>query len=380
MSASSRTSVRRLSYAAVVTLVAVGAAGCGGSSTSGASASSTSSTSGNAARPAATSDGKVTVSNCGKDVTYPAPVTRLFANDGNIISIALAAGARPQLTAVSSLERDKEVIGLKFPGQLDGLNVVNAKYPTIENIVAATPQVVFAGWGYGFSESENLTPDTLAQHNIATYLLSESCRSGDGTKRGTMNPWDAVTFDITNIGALTDHADTAKKSVEELTTRRQALEKLPKPDKAPVVFLFDSGSDTVFSSGSFGAPQAIIEAAGGTNAIADVQDTWTKVTWERLTTAKPDLIAFVDYPPQTYQQKIDLLKSNPASKDLAAVKEGRFVNLPYAMWTSGPLNIDGAEYLRKAMESYGLVPKSDLTPGLDLKALPSLPGNEWLTK
>lgn len=321
----------------------------------------------------------MTLQNCGKEVTYKTPVKRLFANDGNIISIALAAGARSELVAVSSLERDKDVIDLKYPGQVDGLNVVNAKYPTLENIIAAQPEVVFAGWNYGFSEAKNLTPDTLATHDIDTYLLSESCRS-EGTMRGIMDPWEAVTTDITAIGALTGHADQAEKSVTDLTARKAALDKLPKPDKAPVVFLFDSGKDTIFSSGSFGAPQAIIETAGGKNPLEDVKDTWTSVSWERIATAKPDLIAFVDYPPQTYEEKIELLESNPASKDLEAVKQKRYVNLPYAMWTSGPLNIDGAELLRKGLEAYDLAPNSGLNPGLDITKLAKLPGNDWLKK
>lgn len=351
-------------------------AACGSSASPGASGSTSPAPAGTASIRSA--DGKVTLTNCGQEATYAAPVRKLFANDGNIISIALAAGARAEISAVSSLERDKDVIALKYPGQLDGLNVVNAKYPTLENIIAATPQVVFAGWGYGFSEAKNLTPDTLKGHGISTYLLSESCRSGDGTKRGTIKPWDALAGDIAAIGALTGHDDVARAAVEDIAQRRAALGALPKPDKAPVVFLFDSGKDTVFSSGSFGAPQAIIEAAGGTNALSDVSNTWTKVAWERLTAADPDLIAFVDYPPQTYDEKVALLRANPASAHLKAVKEGRFVNLPYAMWTSGPLNIDAAEHLRQGLEHYGLAPKSSLRPGLDLTKLADLPGKGWL--
>ncbi|CAB0544408.1 iron transport system exported solute-binding protein [Corynebacterium diphtheriae] len=48
------------------------------------------------------------------------------------------------------------------------------------------------------------------------------------------------------------------------------------------------------------------------------------------------------------------------------MKQNRFINLPYAMWASGALNIDGAEHVRKGFERFGLVPSSDIKPALQL--------------
>lgn len=321
---------------------------------------------------------QVTVTNCGEEVTYDAPVERLFVNDGNIISIALAAGARDNITAVSSLQRDEAVLKLKYGSLVDDLTIVAPKYPSLENVVAAEPEVMFAGWNYGFSESKGLTPELLADKGIGSYILSESCRSGDGTTRGTMNAWDAVDTDLKNIGEITGHSETAEGVAADIVARRDALQTAPQAAEPPVIFLFDSAQDEIFTSGYYGAPEAMITTAGATNATSDVKDTWTQVSWERLATADPDIIAFVDYPSQTFEQKVEALTANPASKDLTAVTEQRFVNLPYAMWTSGPLNIDGAELLRAALEHYELQPVSGIEPALDLEAL-DLPGNDWLT-
>ena len=112
-------------------------------------------------------------------------------------------------------------------------------------------------------------------------------------------------------------------------------------------------------------------------SVTVIEDTWTNVNWERLATANPDVIALVEYPGQSYQEKIDALKSHPATKDLTAVKEERFVNLPYAMWTESPLNIDAAEYLRKAFEKHGLAPASDVSTHLEMPA--DLPGRDKLS-
>lgn len=341
------------------------ATGCGGGASSTGSAS-----------PEA---GTITLENCGKQVEYPNPVTKLMANDGNIISIVLAAGAKDQLTAVSSLQRDKDVIAMKFGDDVvNGLNQVSPEYMNLENIIAANPQVVFAGYGYGFSDEKSTDPDSLAQRGYKAYSLSEACRSDEGSKRGTMDAWTALDTDIRNIGAMTGNKEQADKTADAITKRRKEIEALPKPEKQPTAFLFDSARDGIYSSGKFGAPQAMMDSAGIKNVLDDVEDTWTQVSWERLAAADPDIIFFVDYPPQNLEEKIEALETNPASKNLKAVKEKRYVNLPYAMWVSGPLNLEGTEYIRMAMEHFGVAPKTDIKSDLDLTKLDSLPGNEWL--
>src|SRR5699024_5121021 len=154
----------------------------------------------------------------------------------------------------------------------------------------------------------------------------------------------------------------------DIEQRLDTLQSAPPAEDEPTVFLFDSGTKDVLSSGSFGAPQAIIEAAGGRNALEDVDDTWTSVSWERLATAKPDFIVFNDYGEQTFQEKAEVLRNNPATKNLPAVQQERFLNIPYAAWVSSPLNIDAAEQLRAALEHWDLVPDTDIEPVHDVRA------------
>ena len=321
--------------------------------------------------------GQVTVTNCGKELTLPSQAKKMYVNDGNIIALALAAGGAKEITAVSSMGRDVPILKAKYGAEtVDGLNDVSKDYPTLESILANTPDLMVAGWNYGFSEGE-ITPDILSEKGIHSYVLTESCRQEDATKRGIVDPWEAVRTDITNLGTITGHSDVAKAAVDDMDTRLKAIQGAAQPEKKPVVFVFDTSVQDVLTSGKYGAPQAIIEAAGGTNATADVEDTWTNVDWSRLATANPDVIALVEYPVQSYQEKIDALKAHPATKDLPAVQEERFVNLPYAMWTESPLNIDAAEYLRKAFEKHGLAPASDVSTHLEMPA--DLPGRDKLS-
>lgn len=316
----------------------------------------------------AAGSGEVTVTNCGAEETFPSPAERIYVNDGNMTSMLLSLGAQDQIATVVGLERHREALTTVY-----GKDVIEALPDagvdtsiSLEHVIAQKPDVVVAGWNYGYREENNLTPDGLKAHDIAPYVLSESCRQADG-KRGTMPPWEALETDITNLGEITGKVDEAKRVNEDIAKRLKALEEAPQAKEAPTVFLFDSASKDVFTSGAFGGPQAIIEAAGARNGAEDVKDTWTRVSWERLVASEPDYFAFVEYPAQSYEDKVKALRTNPATKDLTAVKEGRIINLPYAVWTSGPLNIDAAEALRKALEEADLVPASDIEPQLDLE-------------
>lgn len=312
--------------------------------------------------------GETTVTNCGAEETFPSPAQRMYiAGDGNLLAMVLRLGAQEQIAGVSGLSDSQQVLSTAYGKDVvDALPVATTDYPTMENVIAHRPDVMLAGWNYGYTEEKKLTPDTLKGHDIAPYVLSESCRQAGGA-RGTMPPWEALSADLENLGRITGREDEAEEAVADIEKRLTDLEEAPQATQPPTVFLFDSGTKEIFTSGSFGGPQAIIEAAGAKNATADVKDTWTSVSWERLVKSEPDYFAFVDYPGQSYEDKVKVLRSNPATKNMAAVKEERFVNLPISAWTSSPLNIDAAEHLRAGLEEEGLVPASRIRPQLDLQ-------------
>ncbi|MGB3769897.1 MAG: ABC transporter substrate-binding protein [Rhodococcus sp. (in: high G+C Gram-positive bacteria)] len=315
----------------------------------------------------ATADGpSVTVTNCGQEVRFPAPAAGMFVNDGNMVSMVLSLGAQDSVAAVSSVQRDEQTLRRHYGDAVDELTSVSTTYPSRETVLAQDPDVMVAGWNYGYSEEKNITPASLRADGIAPYILTESCRQEEGrSARGITEPWDALRTDLTNLGTITGREDDAARAVEDLDDRLAALAAAPKAERPPVVFLFDSATDTVFTSGRFGAPQAILDAAGAVNAVADLDDTWTAVSWERVAAADPDAIVFVDYPPQTFAEKVALLQARPGISELEAVREQRFLNLPYALWTSGPLNVDAAEQVREQLEAWGMVPPSNVSAEFD---------------
>lgn len=199
---------------AVVACLAMALAGCSSGSTSKGDDAKSSS--------------EVTLTNCGNKVTYPKIAQRLYANDGNIIAMALSAGAAKQIAAVSSLGDDKTILAAKYGSHvIDNLHEAVKGYLTLESIIANKPDVVVAGWNYGFSEESNLTPDKLHERGIGSYLLSESCRQkGSEKARGVMQPWDAVRTDLSNLAKLTGNEPTGKRRSRTSTTGLTLLTRL----------------------------------------------------------------------------------------------------------------------------------------------------------
>jgi putative secreted protein len=348
-------------YIAILCGIGILAAGCG---TTGSNEASTS------------ANGGVTLKNCGEEVTYQHH-DKLWVHDGSIISIALGAGAGDKINWVSSMQKDKDILRAKYGDIVDRLDEAAEKTPSLEEVVSKKPDIMVAGWNYGFSESNDLNPERLKSQGIDSYILTESCRQGSTGKRGVVEPWQAVRDDVGNLGKIAGSEATATQVIDDMDTRLDNLKAAPQAEKKPTVFVFDSVKDGgIFTSGKFGGPQAIIEAAGGNNATADIDDTWTNVGWEKIASSTPDVFVMVDYPNQSFEDKVEALRSNPVTKDLPAVKENRFINLPYAMWCSGPLNIDAAEHVRKGMEKFNVVPQTDIQPQLTLPA--SVPGQEYV--
>ena len=113
----------------------------------------------------------VTVSNCGELLRIDKPPRRLVVHDLNMTEMALALGLRPVLVGVTGITGWYKQTGEALLRTLDGVPELAPKYPTLETLVAARPDLFFAGWYYGMQAGGEVTPDTLARHGIQTLVL-----------------------------------------------------------------------------------------------------------------------------------------------------------------------------------------------------------------
>ncbi|MDY7558061.1 ABC transporter substrate-binding protein [Cryobacterium sp. 10C3] len=120
-----------------------------------------------------------------------------------------------------------------------------------------------------------------------------------------------------------------------------AHDALPATTKTSALW-YSSGVDSPYVGAGIGAPQMIMDAAGLTNVFASVKDTWTSVGWESVVAADPSVIVLVDATWNTAESKIKTLETNPATKNLTAVKNKRYITLPFASTEAGIRNVEAA--------------------------------------
>jgi len=320
----------------------------------------------------AASQDTVTVKNCGEEITFPSPAKRIFVNENPMLSMLFTLDADDQIAAVSGISDGKrDMLEEIFdPERIDDLPHKTDQYPTIENILVEKPDVVLAGFGWGYSVDDNLTPSHLYQeHEISAYTSSTTCEQETSDEaRGIMPPWEALYTDITNLGKIVGRSDRATSVVADIKRRLEKLKSAPSADEPATVFSINLIGKEVTSGGAFSAAHGVIEAAGGRNANEDVKDQWARLSWERVAASNVDyfLITDIGAGDHSYKNKVRELKENPATKNLDAVKESRFIRIPRVMVLDTPLMIDSAELLRKALEDEGLAPESEIEPELEI--------------
>ncbi|TIX88806.1 ABC transporter substrate-binding protein [Rhizobium sp. P44RR-XXIV] len=287
----------------------------------------------------------VTVRSCNRDVTFDKAPERAVSNDVNLTEMMLALKLQDRMVGYTGISGWK-TLDEKLRDGVKELPELSPKYPSKEVLLGANADFYFAGWNYGMKVGGEVTPETLAPFGIKVYELTESCIFVMQKNKPTM---DDMFVDLLNLGKIFRVEDRAEALVASY--RKQLAEiqaKIGHVDKPTRVFVYDSGEEKPFTSGRYGIPTALIEAAGGINVMEDVEKSWTEVSWEPVIEKNPEAIVIVDYGQVTAAQKIAFLKGNPAFKNIDAVKNDRFVVLPYVEATPGPRNIEAIATLAKA--------------------------------
>jgi iron complex transport system substrate-binding protein len=292
----------------------------------------------------------VTITNCGKQVTFDKVPSKVVTNDTGITELMFALGLKDHMAGyVVDGNNTADLQTSPWKTDFDSSKKLADKISK-EVVQGANADLVFAGWNYGFSESTGFTPDSLEQLGIGTYQLTEACRNGVGKQRGIMPALDALYTDLRNLGKIfrveAKAEDLVKSYERQITEAGRLMAGKPRPK----VFLYDSGQDQPFTSGKNAAPQDIISKAGGDNIFGDLNDSWTTVNWEAVVQRNPDVILIVDYADgeaNTPAQKQAFLEGFAPLTNAPAVKNKRYYSLPYAALVEGPRNPASIEAFAK---------------------------------
>jgi len=285
----------------------------------------------------------LTIRSCNREVTFKEAPRHAVSHDINMTQMMLALGLKPRMVGYSGISGWKAVTP-QMAKILDGLPELAAKYPSVETLLNANVDFFFTGWDYGMSVGGAVTPATLTPLGINVYELTESCAFVMKRPGASL---DDTYNDLRNLGRIFDVQARADALVGTMQARVSAVQK-SLPAERPRVFLYDSGEDRAMTAGRLAMPQALIEAAGGRNVLDDVDASWTRVNWESVVEKNPQVIVIVDYSEITAEQKQHFLETNPALQSVDAIRNKRFVVIPYVEATPGIDNVQAIETLAKA--------------------------------
>jgi iron complex transport system substrate-binding protein len=287
----------------------------------------------------------VTLDNCGTPVTIEAPPTKVVSIKSTATEMLLALGLQDVMIGTAFADGP---VPDEYAAAYDAIPVISDKVPGQEALLGLEPDFVYGGWESNFSADGVGDRAALAKLGITSYVSPAACK-----EEGYMP--DPLTFgevedEIRQVAAIFGVPERA----EELIAQQEAtLAEAANPEQETTALWYSSGSDTPYVGAGIGAPQMIMDAAGLTNIFADVHDTWTSAGWEQVVAADPDVIVLVDATWNTAQKKIDLLESNPATSQLTAVREKRYLTVPFAAGEAGVRNAEAVASLDDQLAELG---------------------------
>ncbi|NRB02121.1 MAG: ABC transporter substrate-binding protein [Rhodobacteraceae bacterium] len=293
------------------------------------------------------SAGEITVDNCGAPLVFETQPERLVVHDMNMTDMAFALGLQDKIVGLTGITGWYKT-SPEFDTLRGDIPELAPKYPTVENLVAANPDLFFAGWYYGMKPGGDVTPDTLAPFGIKTMILTESCVHLD--KDRPEASMDLLFDDVLRLGKVMHVEDKAETLVAGWKDELAGIEAKTADLAKPRVFLLDGPADAPFTAGKFAIPDAMITAAGGANVTHDMDTSWGRTSWETVAAANPEFLVLLDY--QTGNGAADtfkFLQEHPVMSETDAVKNARWIGLRYEELTPGPANIEAISKMAKAM-------------------------------
>ncbi|GEK20793.1 putative F420-0 ABC transporter substrate-binding protein [Cellulomonas xylanilytica] len=287
----------------------------------------------------------VTVDNCGTEVEVTAPPTKVVTIKSTATEMLLALGLQDAMIGTAFADGP---VPEQYEAASAQIPVVSEKVPGQEALLGLAPDFVYAGWESNFSADGAGDRAVLHDLGITTYVSPAACKEA-GYMPDPLT-FDEVADEIREVAAIFGVPERA----EELVAEQQAtLAAVQQPADETTALWYSSGTDSPYVGAGIGAPQMIMDAAGLTNIFADVHDSWTSTGWEQVVAADPDVIVLVDAAWNTAEKKIGLLESNPATSQLTAVQEKRYLVVPFAAGEAGVRNADAVASLSDQLAELG---------------------------
>ncbi len=278
----------------------------------------------------------LTIQNGDNTLVFDKAPERAVTLNGHVTELMLSLGLAPKMVGTAYLNHP---ILDSLKAEYDAIPILSdgTGSPSLEVVLATGADFTF-GRLSAYRDTAVAPVEKLKELGINAYAVK-----GTLIKGATM---DDVYEDIANIGQIFDIQPAAGALIERIRGEIGEVEAtIAKAGKPPVkVLVYDSGEDAIYTTGKALETQ-LIALAGGVNVFADLDETWSNVSWEEAVARAPEVIVINDYGQTSAADKIALLKHNPALASMPAIQNDRFVVLPLPSAFEGVRNPDAVRTL-----------------------------------
>lgn len=276
---------------------------------------------------------------CGVPIDIKEVPSRAITLNQQATEVMLALGLEDRMGATAYLEDE---ILPQWQEAYNKVPVIAEKYPAKEVVLIEEPDFLFAGFASAFAEKNVGTQEEWIERGVATYLVDASCDQYN--PKNVPVTTAPILKDIEVIGKIFDVEDRAASLIEETKVRIEKVQTL-NPGAGRTAFFYDSDADPVYTAGCCGGPALLMRILGLNSITEDIEGRWVNVGWEHVVQHDPELIVINDAVWSTAAEKIEKLKNDPVLSDLDAVKNERFLIIPFSQTVLGMRFTDGVENL-----------------------------------
>lgn len=272
------------------------------------------------------------IDNCGSPVTFDRAPERVVTIKSTATEMLLELGLGSRI--VGSAFGDGPLLS-RHAGT--GIPVLSDQLPGPEAVLELEPDLVYAGWESSFSAEGAGERGTLNSLGVASYVSPAACKAAE--YQPDPLTFDHIFADIGEMGRIFGVQPTAE---EVIAAQRAKLATIEAEGAGASALWYSSGEKSPYVGAGRGAPQLLMDTVGLENVAAAIDDTWTSMSWEAVAAADPDVIVLVDAAWNTAEQKKAILASNPATAELRAVRQQRYLQIPFAGGEAGVRSVDTA--------------------------------------
>ena len=259
--------------------------------------------------------------NCGFAVEIAQPPERVVAIKSTAVETLLALGLAERMVGRAF---EDGPLPEAWQAAADTVPVLSDRLPSHEVVLEVEPDFIYGGWESNFVADGAGARTTLGGLGIATYVAPAACKTPP--YKPVRLTYDDIFAAIAEVGRIFGVEDRAAALVAE---QRAMLETLPPPERRRTALWYSSGVKEPYVGAGDGGPQMMMNAIGLDNIFADIDDTWASVSWEAVAADDPDVIILVDATWNTIAQKRSMLADDPVLSRLTAVRNQRYLTLPF---------------------------------------------------